>query len=181
MTIKTLIILWLFMPISLFSQIIQGVVTGYDKNPIPFATIYIEELQTGTSTNQQGRYEIHVKPGTFSFSFRSMGFTPTTKTVTIGTETLTLDIELNMQSYILEGVTVRADDENPAYSIMRKAIARAPGFINQAKSYTSEVYIKGSVKASKIPKVLQKRMEVNGEKPQVGVTYVNESINKIRF
>lgn len=175
------IIVFILFPSSLFSQIIHGVVTSYEKKTIAFATIYIEELQTGTSANQQGRYEVHVKPGTYTISFRSMGFTPQTEIITVTDNNINLDIELNIQSYILTGVTVRADAEDPAYSIMRKAIARAPGFINQAKSYTSEVYIKGSVVATKIPKIIQNKMIVNGESPEVGETYVNESINKISF
>lgn len=181
MPIKSLVIIFILLPFGLFSQVIKGVVSGYDGKAIAFATIYVEELQTGTSANQQGRYEIHVNPGTYTISFRSMGFTPQTKTVIIKNDNVSLNIKLNIQSYILTGVTVRADSEDPAYSIMRKAIARVPGFINQAKSYSSEVYIKGSVKASKIPKILQKRMTVNGEAPKVGETYVNESINRIRF
>ncbi len=164
-----------------FSQNIQGKITNSDNQPIPFATIYIEELQTGTSANQQGIYEIHVKPGTYTLSFRSMGFSPKTETVKVENDNKILNISLDVQSYILAGVTVRADAEDPAYAIMRKAIARTPGFINQAKSYTSNVYIKGMVKATKIPKILQKKMTVNGETPKVGQTYVNESINRIRF
>ena len=181
MTLKLLLLISLILPLALQSQVIKGLITSYEKKPIPFATIYIEEQQTGTSANQQGRYEIRVKPGTYNLSFRSMGYTPQTKTINVKYEDIILDVELNIQSYILAGVTVRADDEDPAYAVMRKAIARAPGFINQAKSYTSEVYIKGSVKATKIPKIIQKRMEVNGETPKVGETYVNESINRIRF
>ncbi len=181
MNIRILFFIGLFMPISLFAQIIKGVITNYDKKTVAFATIYIDELQTGTSANQQGRYETHVKPGTYTISFRAMGYSPQTKTVIVENNNVILNIELNIQSYILMGVTVRADDEDPAYSIMRKAIARAPGFINQAKSYTSEVYIKGSIKATKIPKIIQKSMEVNGETPKIGKTYVNESINRISF
>ncbi len=178
---KTLLLISFLLPFSLFSQVIKGVITNYEKKTVAFATIYIDELQTGTCANQQGRYEIHVKPGTYTISFRAMGYSPQTNTVIIENRDVVLNIELNIQSYILAGVTVRADNEDPAYSIMRKAIARAPGFMNQAKSYTSEVYIKGSVKATKIPKILKKHMEVNGEPPEVGKTYVNESINRITF
>jgi len=181
MSNKLLIFIYLLAPLNIFSQVIKGTITNYDKTPVPFATIYIEELQTGTSANQHGKYEIHVNSGTFNLSFRSMGYTPQTKEVKVTDTDIELNIELNIQSYILAGVTVRADAEDPAYSIMRKAIARAPGFINQAKSYNSEVYIKGSIKLDKIPKIIQKQMEVNGEKPKVGETYVNESLNRIHF
>lgn len=179
--LKILIILFLSFTTNSFSQEIKGKITNQQGEPIKYATIYIEELQTGTSANQNGDYAIKVSSGKYTISFRSLGFSPTVKKVEVGTQNILLNIELNLQSYILQGVTVRADNEDPAYSIMRKAIARAPGFINQSKSYTSEVYIKGALKFNKIPKIIQKQMEVNGERPKEGTTYVNESINKIRF
>ncbi len=176
-----LIVLFALLNIYSFSQEIKGIVKNKQGETIKYATIYVEELQTGTSANQDGKYAIHVSKGEFTISFRSLGYSPTVKTVSVGSEDVILNIELDIQSYILAGVTVRADDEDPAYSIMRKAIARAPGFVNQASSYTSEVYIKGSIKFEKIPKIIQKRMEVNGERPKPGETYVNESLNIISF
>jgi hypothetical protein len=171
----------MFSPLWAFLQEIRGTISNADGTPIPYATIFIDELQTGTSANHEGNFAIKARPGTYHITFRSMGYQPVTEEVTLSNVTINLNIKLPQQSYILAGVTVRADAEDPAYAIMRKAIARAPGFIRQADSYTSEVYIKGSVVATKIPKILQKRMEVNGEQPQVGQTYVNESINRIRF
>ena len=179
--LSVLVILILSFINPLLSQEIKGTVTNQQGEPIKYATIYIEELQTGTSANQNGKYAIKVTPGEYTISYRSLGYSPTIKKVEVQGVNIILNIELNIQSYILQGVTVRADDEDPAYSIMRKAIARAPGFINQSKSYTSEVYIKGALKFNKIPKIIQKQMEVNGERPKEGSTYVNESINKIRF
>jgi len=180
--LKLPITLWLLaLPFVAYMQEITGTVTNQEGEPIPYATIYIEELQTGTSTNQQGKYNLKIKPGNYHLNFRSIGFAPQTKEVLMGSSPLALDVVLPWQSYILAGVTVRADAEDPAYSVMRKAIARAPGFLKMADSYTSQVYIKGSVKASKIPKILAKRMEVNGENPKEGETYVNESLNRIRF
>jgi hypothetical protein len=174
-------LLLLCMPLAAFVQEITGIITNQDGQPIPYATIYIEEAQTGTSTNQQGKYELKVTPGQYHIDYRSLGYASVVETVTITNKAVELNVVLPLQSYILAEVTVRADNEDPAYSIMRKAIARAPGFLKQADSYTSQVYIKGSVVATKIPKILAKRMEVNGQTPKEGQTYVNESFNRIRF
>lgn len=162
-------------------QEIKGTVKNNDGKTIAYATIYIDELQTGTSANQRGEYSIHVSKGTFTITFRSLGYSPTVKTVTVNNSNVNLDVVLGIQSYILAGVTVRADSEDPAYSIMRKAIARTPRFINQAKTYTSEVYIKAAMKFEKLPRIIRNRLEMNGEKPKVNQTYVNESVNKITF
>ena len=170
-----------FICFALKSQGISGIVTNEQNEPLAYTTIYIEELQTGTCANQEGKYSIHLKPGHYSITFRLLGYSPLVKTVDIAQIDVKLDITLTSQSYILEGVTVRADAEDPAYSVMRKAIARVPQFINQAKSYSSEVYIKGMVKFVKLPKILAKRMTVNNHHPEEGETYVNESINRIHF
>lgn len=179
--ISTIIFLLFALVSESSAQEIKGIIKNTENEPIKYATIYIEELQTGTSANQDGEFAIKVHSGEFNLDVRSLGYSPKGLKVKVDKVDIFLEITLDLQSYILAGVTVRADGEDPAYSIMRKAIARAPGFVNQAKSYTSDVYIKGSVKVNKIPKVLQKRLEVNGQKPKAGDTYVNESINRIRF
>jgi hypothetical protein len=53
---------------NIFSQKITGVITNTDNKPIPFATIYINELQTGTCANQQGKYFIQATPDTYTIS-----------------------------------------------------------------------------------------------------------------
>lgn len=167
---------------SSVGQEIKGKVQNSEGQAIAYATIYVEELQTGTSANQNGEYAIRVNPNTtVNITFRALGYSPTQKKIKVAQADVHLDILLGIQSYILTGVTVRADAEDPAYSIMRKAIARTPMFLNQAKTYTSEVYIKGAMKFEKIPRFIRNRMEMNGEKPNANQTYVNESVNKIIF
>ncbi|MBA7528132.1 hypothetical protein ES705_20315 [subsurface metagenome] len=64
---------------------------------------------------------------------------------------------------------------------MRKAIGLAPYHLNQVKHYTAEVYLKGSIKLKKIPKIFKKAMEKEETNIRVGVTYVGESLNEIQF
>ncbi len=168
-------------PLLSVGQKVQGTIRDAAGSPVKYATIYIEQLQTGTSANDQGAYILNLRPGKYTLEVRSLGFAPTRKTLTVASENIHFDITMDQQSYVLMGVTVRTDNEDPAYTIMRNAIARAPAFANQVQSYTSEVYIKGAVTLHKLPRMLAKRMEVNGEKPKEGETYVNESINKITY
>lgn len=184
MKLYRFILLFFFFSTSLSSigQEIKGKIYNSESQSIAYATIYVEELQTGTSANQNGEYAIRVNPNTtVTITFRALGYSPTIKKIKVGQEDIHLDVLLGIQSYILTGVTVRADAEDPAYSVMRKAIARVPIFLNQAKNYTSEVYIKGAMKFEKIPRFIRNRMEMNGEKPNVNQVYVNESVNKITF
>ena len=45
---------------------------------------------------------------------------------------------------MLQTVTVKAGNEDPAYTIMRKTIAKAQYHLQQLDSYSARVYIKGS-------------------------------------
>ncbi len=174
--------IFLLLSISILnSQTITGTIKTADGEPVKYATIYIDELQTGTSANHDGNYLLTVPAGTYHVGFRSLGYAPHDAVITVNNSNIVYNVELQMQSYILQGVTVRADAEDPAYAIIRKVIARAPGFVNQAALYKSNVYIKGTVKIDKIPNVIAKHVEVNGRKPKTGDIYVNESVSNITF
>ena len=43
------------------AQGVRGVVYGDDGEPLPFATIYVEETGSGTSTNQEAYYELQLQ------------------------------------------------------------------------------------------------------------------------
>ena len=58
MTRSISLFLIVFLPIVAYLQEIRGVVSNELGEPIAFATIYIEELQTGTSANQQGQFSL---------------------------------------------------------------------------------------------------------------------------
>lgn len=50
------LILFLLFPILLNAQI-TGIVVDSLKNPIPFANIWVEDLDIGTTTNENGKFE----------------------------------------------------------------------------------------------------------------------------
>jgi hypothetical protein len=68
------------------------------------------------------------------------------------------NITLQPIQYSLREVRIYSG-EDPAYAIMRKAIARAPYHLRQVENYEAEVYLKGSLNMKKIPRILQKNME----------------------
>ncbi len=177
-----ILLVFVFVNSVALSQNIDGIVTDVNGAKVGYATIYIEELQTGTSANGNGEYSIIVdKKGTYTITFRALGYSPTVKKVVVNNENVALNVILEVQSYILAGVTVRADNEDPAYSIMRKSIARVPVFLHQVESYTSEVYIKAALRIDKIPKLLKLGMDGDAGEIKENHTYVNESINLVKF
>lgn len=162
------------------AQGIRGTITDESGNPVPGVSIYISQIQSGTTSNLEGNYEYKLDKGTYNISFQSLGFEKQGFETTITGDWVTRNIQLKTIQYNLHEVKIYSG-EDPAYAIMRKAIARAPYHLRQANNYEAEVYLKGSLKINKIPKLIQKNLEVNGEKVKPGETYTSESLNIIKF
>ena len=181
--IKTFLIIFIcfvITPLSL-SQSIQGEILDASGKPVPYATVYISELKHGTSSNVKGEYLINLTPGTYTIIYQSLGFSPEIRTVSIVETAKIINITLQIQYYVIPEVRVTSTGEDPAYAIMRKAIAMAPYHLNQVKHYSADIYIKGSVIVRNIPKIIKKRILVNEEQINEGDVYLIESLNRIEF
>ncbi|MFT3740178.1 MAG: DUF5686 and carboxypeptidase regulatory-like domain-containing protein [Breznakibacter sp.] len=168
---------------TLWGQTISGTVTDNAQSPVPYASILVKETSTGTTSNANGEFELSLpSAGLYHVTFQSLGFEKQEIAIPVGhSAPQPLRIELAPQSYNLSEVRIYSSKEDPAYPIMRKAIALAPYHKKQVLDFTSEVYIKASFIARKIPAFIRKRMEVNGQKIEEGQCYTAESINKISF
>ncbi len=80
------------------------------------ATIYVQELKTGTVTNVYGFYSLSLPPGNYSLIFSFIGYNPLQKKLELK-EDITLDIELNPAKTMLEEVKVIAQKKG---EILRK-------------------------------------------------------------
>ncbi len=158
---------------------IRGNIKSDDGTPLSFATIFVKQQGSGTTANEEGNYEIQLKPGTYSLVFQHLGRKSESRTVEVKEGYTILNVTLVSQEIVLETVTVNADDEDPAYSIMRKAISKANYHRNVLDSYSARVYIKGAGKLKDYPWLAKKQLEKEGvEKNRV---YISESVSDIKF
>lgn len=162
------------------AQGVRGIITDDAGNPVPGVSIYSTEDKSGTTSNTEGNYEFKLEKGNNKLVFQVLGFSKQVIDITIATDWVTQNVQLQPVKYSLPEVKIYSG-EDPAYAIMRKAIARAPYHLRQAKNYEAEVYLKGSLKMNKLPKLIAKQLEVNGQKLKAGNTYTSESVNLIRF
>ena len=156
-----------------------------------YSTIYIRELQQGTTSNTKGNYEIRLPVGKYTVVYQSLGYAPEIRDITIGKNIVNLDITLQIQYYEIPEVRITASGEDPAYGIMRKVIGLAPFYLNQLSHYKAEVYLKGNLIINKIPKILQKKMKVEAKNQsgssvssttiKAGDSYLMESLNELEF
>jgi hypothetical protein len=158
---------------------VRGTISDEEANPLSFATIFVKQLGTGTTANVEGSYEILLAPGQYELVFQHLGRRSEVRVIQVKQEFTALNITLVPQEILLQSVTVNADDEDPAYSIMRKAIAKSNYHRNVLDSYSARVYIKGAGKLKDYPWLAKKALEKEGvEKDRV---YISESVSEIKF
>ncbi|HEX2936202.1 MAG TPA: DUF5686 and carboxypeptidase regulatory-like domain-containing protein [Bacteroidales bacterium] len=166
-------------------QGIKGIIKDTKKQPVPFATIYIEDLQTGTTANQNGEYEIKAQPGKYKIIFRALGFKSQKQEVEVASDMKQFDVTLETEVYQMKEVVISNKSEDPAYGVMRKAIAYAPFHLREVDKFKSSVYLRGTVYVDKIPKLISKFASVsdgkNEYKIKTGDVYVEESVIDMEF
>jgi hypothetical protein len=165
---------------GLYGQGIKGKVVDIDGNPISYASIFIKELTRGTTSNSLGMFSLPLPTGEYHIYFRSLGYTEVPKTITLDSDMMDLQIIMPPQTYMIPEIRIVASGEDPAYSVMRKAIGLANYHLNQVKTYNAEIYIKGTAFFDKLPRAIAKRIEVNNIKVEEGQAYMLESINEVK-
>lgn len=183
---------------NLQAQIIKGKITSQSGEPIKYATVYIQELKQGTTSNTKGDYELRLPAGKYSVIYQSLGYQAVFINLTITNKTISKDIVLPVQYYEIPEVRITATGEDPAYIIMRKVIGMAPYYLNDVSYYKAEVYLKGNLVINRIPRLLQKSMKINsndhgtsvsaGSKQpkeektlKAGDSFLMESFNEMEF
>ena len=72
------LLLSLFFAATMFAQ--NGTVTGtildkeFNNEPLPFANIVIKGTKQGTSTDENGKYSISLKPGNYTLVIGYLGY-----------------------------------------------------------------------------------------------------------
>ena len=164
-------IIWLFLlslvTILSFAQSFKGTVTDTDGKPVPYAALYLREMKSGLTTDEHGRFQTKLSAGQYTCEVSSLGFISQTFTFQMLNRDYEKDIVLAERTYSLPEVNITKGNEDPAYAVMRKAIARAPYYRTQIKSYTAGTYLKGTGKGTAIPAVLEQQQIVNFTAPNV--------------
>ena len=158
---------------------IEGRVLNTDGEPLAFAGIYITETESGSTTNQSGYYKLDLSPGTYTLIFQYLGYQTQQLKVQIGSELLTRNIILQPQVYTLGAAEVKAGDEDPAYAMMRKVIAKSSFHRQQLDAYQCQVYIKGTGRITDIPFYLRPAMKKEGI--DTSSTFVSETVTKVSY
>ncbi|QOI96458.1 MAG: carboxypeptidase-like regulatory domain-containing protein [Flammeovirgaceae bacterium] len=163
----------------LFAGGIRGTVKADDGTLLSYATIYVKQAGTGTTTNVNGYYELSIPPGNYNIVYQYLGYETQERQVTVAEKFEEINIVMKQQVIVLQQVTISSGNEDPAYTIMRKAIAKAKYHTQQIDSFSARVYIKGAGKLKDYPWLAKKALEKEGIKKDR--VFISESVSEIRY
>ena len=178
--------LFIFLITGLFSFAqIKGKITDEKGNPLPAVTIYEENTYNGTTSNEQGFYELNTKKaGKHSIVFQFLGFKTQKIALDILTSPYNLNVKLIEESFSLNEVVINPKD-NPANQIIKNAIANKKANIEKIAKYKADFYSRGIFRIKDAPKkILGKKLDMFDEvldSTRSGILYLSETVSKISF
>jgi hypothetical protein len=161
--------------------IVQGVVLDETGAPLPFATVYIKNTSNGTTTNVKGNFKLTVPVGPSELMVQYIGYKQHIQKIKVSAQTVNLNIKMEPSDLQLGEVVITGED--PAYRIMREAIAKRTYYRDKTRDYSVDVYIKGFYKMMDAPKKIMGKDvgDMGGilDTNRSGVIYLAESVSKV--
>ena len=172
----------LFIATFLNGQII-GTVSDKNNLPLSFVNIYLQNSYIGTTTNDDGIYELNIKQkGTYTIVYQFIGFKTETKKVSISSFPYELNITLSEDTFSLEEIEI-SSKENPANKIIRKTIEKRKETQSKTANFTADFYSRGIFRIKDAPeKILGFELGDFGgglDSTRSGVVYLSETISHI--
>lgn len=183
MKFKLLFAIVLFSSFSIAQ--IRGKVTDSKGNALPYASITIEKTYNGTSSNENGEYELNVKKaGKYTLVFKILGYKTQTVTQEINSFPAIINATLSDEEYSIEEVVVKSG-ENPANGIIRNAIANRKKNTEKTDKFEADFYSRGIFRVKDVPKKFMGievgDLEGNIDSTGAGIIYQSETVSKIKF
>ncbi|WP_426291930.1 DUF5686 and carboxypeptidase regulatory-like domain-containing protein [Dyadobacter endophyticus] len=164
---------------------IKGLIKTKKGEPLPFAAIIVKGTSVSTISNEEGQYQLDLKPGYYEVIFQYLGYKTGQKNFTVEEKMQTFDLTMEEQALNLGEVRIGARDEDPAYTIMRSAIAKSRYHFLQVDSYTAKVYSKSSFVITDLPMEFLYKKELKEMEKEAnfkkGVPMLNETVSEVTF
>ena len=178
----TLLALFAFTQVS--SQI-NGTVSDENGTPLPYVNIYTENGSIGTTTNEEGTYELKLsEEGNYTLVYQFLGYKTLKRQIEAKDFPINLDVTLKAESTSLDEVTVQGG-VNPATRIIRSAIDARKINSEKLESFTADFYSRGLWRIKNAPeKILGQEVgDLGGglDSTRSGIVYLSETISEIAY
>jgi hypothetical protein len=182
---KTLALICLFITICSYAQI-KGTVKDANGNPLPFVNIFEENTYNGTTTNEQGKFELNLKSqtGKHTIIFQYLGYKTLKQAVPSDKVSSPLYIVMEEENITLNEVVINPKD-NPANDIIRNAIKNKKENAEKTARYKADFYSRGIIRLKDAPKtIMGQKFDFFDEvldSTRSGIIYLSETVSRITF
>jgi hypothetical protein len=164
---------------------LKGNITDKNGEPLSSVSVYLDNTFTGTTTNDNGDYNLAVKKsGKYIVIFQILGFTTLKKEVNITSFPFELNVVLEEENVQLKEIIISTKD-NPANRIIRNVIANKDKNTDKYAKYTAKFYSRGLYKIKDAPERFfgQTLGDFGGglDSTRSGIVYLSETISEIKF
>lgn len=159
--------------------VVSGKVEDVHGEVLPYVNVYLKGTTYGTTTNFDGEFTLEVKEEALSdLVFQYVGYEKQFLALQLDEPLTGLQVTLLSEDIQLPQFTVSAKAKDPAYGIIKNAIARRKYYLNQVDAYSGDLYIKGATRLNEIPKKLPKFLFGDDvpDSTDLGLVYLSESV-----
>ncbi len=122
---------------------LRGKITNATLEPLPYASIRVKELQTGTTSDKEGNFILQLEPGKYDIIISMLGYKPQVITIAI-TKNYVQNIILEQEDAQMQAVQVVGIKKDKAEEYVRNVIRNKDYILAASQTYSCNVYIKAS-------------------------------------
>ncbi len=162
---------------------ISGKVVDQNNEPLAFVNIYIEGSTHGVTSNIEGDFTLGVdKDVDCNLVFQYVGYKKEKVEIKVGENPSPLSIALSVENIQLSEVVISANQEDPAYPIIRQAIRKRKHYYDMVQSFSAKMYMKSNITLTEIPeKFLFVPKDEMPDSTDLGLIYLSESVSTYHF
>ena len=124
--------------------LVTGTVTNAKLEPLPYVSVRVKELQTGTTTDKAGIYKLQLESGKYDLVFSMVGYKTQVITIAI-TKNYTQNIILPLdEESMMNAVQVTGIKKDHAEEYVRNVIRNKDVILGASQNYSCTVYIKAT-------------------------------------
>ena len=184
---KKFSLIFLFFSLLSFPQPrqVSGTITDQNGNPLPFVSVFLENTYVGTTSNEQGQYELTARnTSKYIIVFQYLGYKTKKQKFVFEEFPQKLNIQLEEENITLNEVVVDKNN-NPANEVIRSAIAAKKENSETTSKYTADFYSRGIFRIKDAPKaILGQKFDYFDEvldSTRSGILYLSETVSKITY
>lgn len=121
--------------------VLRGYVTDLDAQPLAGVFVRAANLDVGTTTDGEGKYELRLPEGLQRISFSFIGYKTQRMDIVIRNG-ITQNVRLLVDDNLLQAVEINNKKKDFSYEIIRKVIDKKPEYENQYITQKRHIYVK---------------------------------------